>query len=95
MISFINPFIPLRWLPVSANRDFIRAKSALKTMMEGLIEQRRAEVTAAKRQEGGGSLSDDLLTRMIEASAGESQRLSKQELIDLVSIAWFKSSISC
>ncbi|UZP39408.1 hypothetical protein NXS19_007224 [Fusarium pseudograminearum] len=43
IISFINPFIPLRWLPVSANLDFIRAKSALKTMMEGLIEQRTAE----------------------------------------------------
>ncbi|KAM0492705.1 hypothetical protein ACHAP8_009723 [Fusarium lateritium] len=84
IISFINPFIPLRWLPVSANLDFIRAKSALKTMMEGLIEQRRAEVAAAKQQEGGGSLSDDLLTRMIEASAGESKRLSKEELIDIV-----------
>ncbi|RGP74788.1 aat family amino acid transporter [Fusarium sporotrichioides] len=83
IISFINPFIPLRWLPVSANLDFIHAKSALKTMMEGLIEQRTTEVAAAKRHEGGGSLSDDLLTRMIEASAGESRKLSKGELIDI------------
>ncbi|KPA39138.1 aat family amino acid transporter [Fusarium langsethiae] len=83
IISFINPFIPLRWLPVSANLDFIRAKSALKTMMEGLIEQRTTEVAAAKRHKGGSSLSDDLLTKMIEASAGESQELSKGELIDI------------
>nr|CEG04521.1 unnamed protein product [Fusarium clavum] len=79
IISFINPFIPLRWLPVSANLDFIRAKSALKTMMAELIEQRTAEVEAAS----GDELSDDLLTRMIEASAGERQRLSKDELIDI------------
>ncbi|KAF5239993.1 hypothetical protein FAUST_4577 [Fusarium austroamericanum] len=83
IISFINPFIPLRWLPVSANLDFIRAKSALKTMMEGLIEQRTAEVGAAKLLKEDDKLSDDLLTRMIEASAEESQRLSKEELIDI------------
>ncbi|KAM0414393.1 hypothetical protein ACHAPD_007648 [Fusarium lateritium] len=94
IISFINPFIPLRWLPVSANLDFIRAKSALKTMMEGLIEQRRAEVAAAKQQEGGASLSDDLLTRMIEASAGESKRLSKEELIDIVIAAGHETTAS-
>ncbi|CAG1998134.1 unnamed protein product [Fusarium graminearum] len=83
IISFINPFIPLRWLPVSANLNFIRAKSALKTMMEGLIEQRTAEVGAAKLMNEDDKLSDDLLTRMIEASAEESQKLSKEELIDI------------
>ncbi|CAG1972953.1 unnamed protein product [Fusarium graminearum] len=83
IISFINPFIPLRWLPVSANLNFIRAKSALKTMMEGLIEQRTAEVGAAKLMKEDDKLSDDLLTRMIEASAEESQKLSKEELIDI------------
>ncbi|KAI1070548.1 hypothetical protein LB507_006755 [Fusarium sp. FIESC RH6] len=79
IISFINPFIPLRWLPLSANLNFIRAKAALKTMMAELIEQRTAEVEAAS----GDELSDDLLTRMIEASAEERQRLSKDELIDI------------
>lgn len=85
IISFINPFIPLRWLPVSANLDFIHAKIALKTMMAELIEQRTAEVAAAKKREGEDELADDLLTRMIEASAEENQRLSREELIDIVS----------
>ncbi|CAJ0550188.1 Ff.00g101180.m01.CDS01 [Fusarium sp. VM40] len=83
VISFINPFIPLRWLPVSANLNFIQAKSALKTMMTELIDQRTAEVHAAKDQDLQDGLSDDMLTRMIEASAGEEQKLSKQELIDI------------
>ncbi|KAI8711432.1 hypothetical protein NCS52_01406600 [Fusarium sp. LHS14.1] len=83
LISFINPFIPLRWLPVKANLDFVRAKAALKTMMTELIEQRTDEVLAARSGQSDIVLSDDLLTRMIEASFGEDKRLSKQELIDI------------
>ena len=66
---------------MSSNLNFIRAKAALKTMMAELIEQRTAEVEAAR----GDELSDDLLTRRIGASAEERQRLSKDELIDIVS----------
>lgn len=84
IISFINPFIPLRWLPVSANLNFIKAKSALKGMMTELIEQRTSEVAKAKELGTDSGLSDDLLTRMIEASSVENQRLSKDELIDIV-----------
>ncbi|PNP73729.1 hypothetical protein FNYG_12919 [Fusarium nygamai] len=83
IISFINPFIPLRWLPVSANLNFIKAKSALKSMMTELIEQRTSEVAKAKELGTDSRLSDDLLTRMIEASSVENQKLSKDELIDI------------
>ncbi|RSL74575.1 hypothetical protein CEP53_000185 [Fusarium sp. AF-6] len=83
LISFINPFIPLRWLPVKANLDFARAKAALKTMMTELIEQRTEDVLAARDGQSDIVLSDDLLTRMIKASFGEDKRLSKQELIDI------------
>ncbi|RBR19007.1 hypothetical protein FVER53590_10106 [Fusarium verticillioides] len=83
IISFINPFIPLRWLPVSANLNFIKAKSALKSMMTELIEQRTSEVARAKELGTDTTLSDDLLTRMIEASSVESQKLSRDELIDI------------
>jgi hypothetical protein len=84
IISFINPFIPLRWLPVSANLNFIKAKSALKSMMAELIEQRTSEVAKAKELATDSGLSDDLLTRMIEASSVENQKLSRDELIDIV-----------
>ncbi|SCV44832.1 related to pisatin demethylase [Fusarium fujikuroi] len=83
IISFINPFIPLRWLPVSANLNFVKAKSALKGMMTELIEQRTTEVEKAKELGTDSGLSDDLLTRMIEASSAENQKLSKDELIDI------------
>ncbi|KAF5692987.1 cytochrome P450 monooxygenase [Fusarium denticulatum] len=83
IISFINPFIPLRWLPVSANLNFIKAKSALKRMMTELIEQRTSEVAKAKELGTDSGLSDDLLTRMIEASSVENQKLSRDELIDI------------
>jgi cytochrome P450 len=65
--------------------NFIQAKSALKTMMTELIDQRTSEVIAAKEHDAQDGLSDDMLTRMIEASAAEEQKLSKQELIDIVS----------
>ncbi|KAH7240808.1 cytochrome P450 [Fusarium redolens] len=83
IISFINPFIPLRWLPISANLNFIKAKSALKGMMTELIEQRTSEVAKAKELDTDSRLSSDLLTRMIEASSVENQKLSKDELIDI------------
>ncbi|RKL45852.1 hypothetical protein BFJ72_g3399 [Fusarium proliferatum] len=83
IISFINPFIPLRWLPASANLNFVQAKSALKGMMTELIEQRTSEVEKAKELGTDSGLSDDLLTRMIEASSVENQKLSKDELIDI------------
>ncbi|KAF4337126.1 aat family amino acid transporter [Fusarium beomiforme] len=83
IISFINPFIPLRWLPVSANLNFLKAKSALKSMMTELIEQKTLEVAEAKDHGTDSRLSDDLLTRMIEASSVENQKLSKEELMDI------------
>ncbi|KAF4494282.1 aat family amino acid transporter [Fusarium agapanthi] len=83
IISFINPFIPLRWLPVSANLNFIKAKSALKGMMTELIEQRTSEVARTKELGTDSGLSDDLLTRMIEASSVENQKLFRDELIDI------------
>ncbi|KAF5654617.1 cytochrome P450 monooxygenase [Fusarium sp. NRRL 25303] len=83
IISFINPFIPLRWLPVSANLNFVKAKFALKGMMTELIEQRTSEVEKAKELGTDSGLSDDLLTRMIEASSVENQKLSQDELIDI------------
>ncbi|KAM6506171.1 hypothetical protein FSOLCH5_014356 [Fusarium solani] len=52
-------------------------------MMTELIEQRTDEVLAARGGQSNIALSDDLLTRMIEASFGEDKRLSKQELIDI------------
>jgi cytochrome P450 len=88
IISFLNPFIPLRWLPLKANLDFVHAKAALKTMMTELIEQRTAEVLGARQDNSNIAISDDLLTRMIEASLDEGKGLSKQELIDIVSLPY-------
>ncbi|KAM0344945.1 hypothetical protein ACHAPU_007079 [Fusarium lateritium] len=52
-------------------------------MMTELIDQRTSEVHAVKDKQTHTSLSEDLLTRMIEASVAEDQKLSKQELIDI------------
>ncbi|KAF5544493.1 pisatin demethylase [Fusarium phyllophilum] len=67
----------------TANLNFIKAKSALRSMMTELIEQRTSEVAKAKELATGSGLSDDLLTRMIEAGSVENQRLSRDELIDI------------
>ncbi|CAM1511934.1 Fc.00g094470.m01.CDS01 [Cosmosporella sp. VM-42] len=83
IISFLNPFVPLRWLPIPANLNFVYAKEALKTMMTELIDECTAEVLAARKDSSGQGVSDHLLARMIDASFTEDQRLPKQELIDI------------
>lgn len=55
-------------------------------MMTELIEERTAEVIAARKDHSDLELSDNLLTRIIAAGLDEDQRLSKKELIDVVSL---------
>ncbi|KAL6892471.1 cytochrome P450 [Trichoderma longibrachiatum] len=79
LITFINPFIPLRWLPVEANLAFIRANTALRGMLSELVQERVAQV---KRDKGAGE--KDFLTDMIEANLAESKGVSDQMLVDII-----------
>ncbi|TFB06885.1 Cytochrome P450 709B2 [Trichoderma ghanense] len=79
LITFVNPFIPLRWLPVEANLAFIRANTALRGMLSELVQERVARV---KREKGDSKR--DFLTDMIEANLAESKGVSDQMLVDII-----------
>ncbi|KAK5991846.1 Cytochrome P450 monooxygenase [Cladobotryum mycophilum] len=72
LITFVNPFTPLRMLPIEANFRFIRANKALKAMISELIEERaKAIITIKIHDEIGGR---NFLTGMIEESIPENHR---------------------
>lgn len=84
LISFVNAFVvPLRWLPVAANRDFVKAKTALWTIVKDLVKKRFEEVETLKNldmKEKKGQ-SRDLLTYMVEANLFGSEALSREQII--------------
>ncbi|EHK25541.1 uncharacterized protein TRIVIDRAFT_31830 [Trichoderma virens Gv29-8] len=86
LITFINPFIPLRWLPIEANLAFIRAHTALRAMLSELIQERVMQVQQDKKSgrsdENAGP--KDFLTHMIEANLAEKKGVSDQMLIDVI-----------
>lgn len=91
LITYINPFIPLRWLPIEANLAFIRANTSLRTMLAELIQERvqqvrleRSEKKEQDCQSGEMPEKKDFLTNLIEANLSEEKRVSEQTLIDTV-----------
>jgi hypothetical protein len=89
LITFINPFIPLRWLPIEANLAFIRANTAMRSMLAELIQERVVQVQHQQNEKSGRNDEErgkkDFLTNMIEANLTERKGVSEQVLIDTVS----------
>ncbi|RFU78446.1 cytochrome p450 [Trichoderma arundinaceum] len=86
LITFINPFIPLRWLPIEANLAFIRANTALRAMLSELIQERVLQVQ--QKEKSGRSDEQtgkkDFLTIMIEANLAEKKGVSEKFLVDTI-----------
>jgi cytochrome P450 len=72
VLTAINAFVPIRWLPVKPNRDFIRANGTVHSMLDDIIKQRIAEVRTVKGQSKADDKASeeekrkDLLTYMVE-----------------------------
>ncbi|EHK39647.1 cytochrome P450 [Trichoderma atroviride IMI 206040] len=91
LIMFINPVIPLRWLPIEANLAFIRANTSMRTMLAELIQERVQQVRLQQSEDKvkGGQGDEkpekkDFLTNMIEANLSEGKGVSEQVLVDTV-----------
>ncbi|KAK3987195.1 cytochrome P450 [Cladorrhinum sp. PSN332] len=65
VITFINAAVPVRWIPVKANRDFVGASKQVRKMTTEVVRNRIREVNE-KSQFGTASGGNDLLTMMIE-----------------------------
>ncbi|KAL7926178.1 cytochrome P450 [Trichoderma austrokoningii] len=93
LIMFINPFIPLRWLPIEANRAFLRANASMRGMLAELVHERAEQVRLQQSEKKEKEKDDqgdekpekkDFLTNMIEANLSESKGVSDQILVDTV-----------
>lgn len=92
VLTAINAFIPIRWLPVKPNRDFIRANGIVHSMLDDIIKQRIADVRTAKGQsepEKGASeeeKSKDLLTFMVEEKyfAADGDTWSEDDMLNQI-----------
>ncbi|PTB68637.1 cytochrome P450 [Trichoderma citrinoviride] len=84
LITFVNPFVPLRWLPIEANLAFIRANTALRGMLTELVQERVAQVKQDNKEGGDNKKKKDFLTDMIEANLAESKGVSDQMLVDVI-----------
>lgn len=72
ILTAINAFVPIRWLPVKANQDFNRANGIVHSMLSDIIKKRVGDVRDAKKQGkpvdavAEQEKSKDLLTFMVE-----------------------------
>src|ERR1700761_5360610 len=67
LLIAINAFVPIRWLPIKVNRDFVRAKGIVRNQLGSIVKERITDI-----QEGRAPISrksateaDDLLTYLI------------------------------
>lgn len=92
VLTAINAFVPIRWLPVKPNRDFIRANGIVHSMLDDIIKQRIAEVQREKEQSNSQKKasdeeeSKDLLTFMVQEKyfADDSDRWSQGDMLDQI-----------
>lgn len=88
MLMFINGFVPIRWLPIKENRDFLFATSWLDSHITELLRRRRAEIeTAMASGKYESSDSRDLVTFLIEESmpGGPAEGIKESEIVGDVS----------
>lgn len=91
ILTAINAFVPIRWLPVKPNRDFIRANGIVHSMLGEIIKQRIVDVRTAKKQSKPDvGVSDekgkDLLTFMVEEKyyADDGDTWSEDDLLNQI-----------
>lgn len=89
LLTFSNGFLPVRWLPLQANRDYLSAMKGLRATVTSLVKERTADVKSSfsndKRQKNS---STDLLTFIIEESmpGGSAEGMPEDVLTDHVSL---------
>ncbi|KAB5546919.1 cytochrome P450 [Coniochaeta sp. 2T2.1] len=92
VFTAINAFVPIRWIPLKPNKDFMRANGIVHSMLDEIIKQRVAEVRTARAQ---GKLdvkvddeerTKDLLTFMVEEKyfAEDGDRWSEEDMLNQI-----------
>lgn len=84
ILMFANAHVPLRWLPLEANREFLFAVDWLNDVLRTVIRTRHSEVAAAKAA-GAHEMSSsrDLVTFIVEESGpgGATEGMGEDEFL--------------
>lgn len=84
VLMAINAVIPIRWLPVPANRRFKKANSMIKQQITSVMKERINSVSASKAagMSSGHETIKDFLTFMIsEKYFAETDRWSEEDIL--------------
>ncbi|KAK3354034.1 cytochrome P450 [Lasiosphaeria hispida] len=87
LLMAINGIVPIRWLPVEANRRFIQANKTVRSQLTGIIQDRIRTVGAAKAagMDGGPDEGNDLLTFMVaEKYYADSDRWTEDDIMNQI-----------
>ncbi|KXX74106.1 Cytochrome P450 4F5 [Madurella mycetomatis] len=87
MLLAINGIIPIRWLPLEANRRFIQATKTIRRQLRDVIRDRIRAVGASKAAGKGSSeeKAKDLLTFMVaEKYYADSDQWTENEIMDQI-----------
>lgn len=96
VIRYVNAFLPVRWLPIQANRDFISGMDEIKTMLRHAIRRRRSQVLEGKG-EANELLTKDVLGYMFEnirPDGAQHEVWSEDEILGHVSAVHFLFMLS-
>lgn len=98
LLIFASGFMPVRWIPLQANRDFNSAMASIHAVVKSLIEERVIEVKSSllDKKHDQNSM-DDLLTFIIQESlpGGSAEALKHDVLKDHVSLRVYLFFILC
>lgn len=85
ILLFANAHLPLRWLPLQANREFLFAMDWLNDVLRTIIRTRHREVAAAKAEGTAHEMSSsrDLVTFIVEESGpgGATEGMGETEFL--------------
>ncbi|CAK7229981.1 hypothetical protein SCUCBS95973_007418 [Sporothrix curviconia] len=91
LLAAVNLVVPIRWLPLEANRSFMQASAQLRQILTSMTEERIAQVVAAgekpNKSPAKGLPAKDLLTYMVETkylATNVAERWSKADLVEQV-----------
>ncbi|KAK6069803.1 Cytochrome P450 709B2 [Seiridium cupressi] len=84
VLLLLNSFIPIRWLPLKANRQFLFAINWLDETLIGLVRDRRREISEAIAAGKYDKQSRDLLSFLVEESlpGGAAAGISDKHIAD-------------
>ena len=87
LVTAVNTYIPLRsWLPLEANRSFVRANDVVKRILREQIRERQSEMASRKSAPENSSLpiSRDVLTYLLEVPSSTQDQWSEDDLLGYV-----------